>query len=405
MKNRLKDWPLEKPAPKAKKPKAGPKLSHKFTFQGRRYSLYKRDKSKLGMWYICIQRDNKRKRQSLDTNDPSIAEARAKFMIKKVTSGKWSDWSPPEEPPPKPTTLADVMNLYETLTTIAPRSARNNKACMMQVVQQSLGLEFEADSYLIENLNSTIVSKFQIATVKRYCFEAPKNDEDQRLAKERALRSSRSVISQARSLFTKLLPELYREQGLIIPDSVESFMTCKLEGSTRKPDYNPPAESVVQNAFVQIETIKQKDPHAYIGFWFAIGAGLRQREIQRMKWEYLVDRQDGTWVSGGVGKDGLRIEVPMQVKAVEALSDFRKEQGRVLDEEIGLTWSRRLNGYLFAWGWRTEKKLHELRAYIGSLIYQQNPVAAMRFLRHKSIKQTEEAYVRYRTDAKPVNVL
>jgi len=46
-------------------------------------------------------------------------------------------------------------------------------------------------------------------------------------------------------------------------------------------------------------------------------------------------------------------------------------------------------------GWKTEKKLHELRAYVGSLIYLKDPVAAMKFMRHASIRITEQSYARY----------
>ena len=77
-------------------------------------------------------------------------------------------------------------------------------------------------------------------------------------------------------------------------------------------------------SIANVKRIKEQYPHAYIGFWFTNGVGMRQREVQRMRWEYLVDRQDGTWVSGGAGKDGRRIDVPMQARAVEGLADFRK---------------------------------------------------------------------------------
>jgi hypothetical protein len=66
---------------------------------------------------------------------------------------------------------------------------------------------------------------------------------------------------------------------------------------------------------------------------------------------------------------------------------------------------RRVGFWLDKQGWKTEKKMHELRAYIGSLIYQVDHMAAMKFMRHKSIKVTEKFYVRYGGKAIPTNVL
>ncbi len=53
------------------------------------------------------------------------------------------------------------------------------------------------------------------------------------------------------------------------------------------------------------------------------------------------------------------------------------------------------NKWLGAQGWKTEKKMHELRAYVGSLIYQLSPHAAKAFMRHKSIRTTELFYCHY----------
>jgi integrase len=96
--------------------------------------------------------------------------------------------------------------------------------------------------------------------------------------------------------------------------------------------------------------------------------------------------------------------VPVQEKAVTALSAVRKKDGRCLSD-TSLEWARRLNGWMRGLGWNTQKKMHELRAYVGSLIYRKDPMAAMKFLRHKTIRQTEQAYVRYGSSAEPPQVL
>jgi hypothetical protein len=56
-------------------------------------------------------------------------------------------------------------------------------------------------------------------------------------------------------------------------------------------------------------------------------------------------------------------------------------------------------------GWRTQKTLHELRAYVGSLIYKKDHEAARLFMRHKSIHVTEKFYCRSFGMAKHIDVL
>jgi hypothetical protein len=57
----------------------------------------------------------------------------------------------------------------------------------------------------------------------------------------------------------------------------------------------------------------------------------------------------------------------------------------------------RLNAWLGRIGWSDEKKLHGLRAYIGGKIYTKNPRLAQLYLRHKSIKTTEDFYSHFLT--------
>jgi hypothetical protein len=61
----------------------------------------------------------------------------------------------------------------------------------------------------------------------------------------------------------------------------------------------------------------------------------------------------------------------------------------------------RRNGWADTW-----LTLHELRAWLGSLLYREvSPVATIRQLRHKSIAQTEQNYLRYQIDPAAVDVI
>jgi integrase len=216
--------------------------------------------------------------------------------------------------------------------------------------------------------------------------------------RDRALNSSKSVILQARSLFNSKseLPAKYAERGLPIPSCVQEFMTAKLRGKDKQQhEYLPPPDAIIQRTFKEIEKLKDAVPQTYIAFWLACGCGLRRKEIFRARWEYFILRDGQPWFSGGIGKNGQTIEVPVQKRAWESLKPLRQEEGPCLGEDATMEYARHINGWLTAQGWKTEKKLHELRAYVGSLIYIKDPVAAMKFMRHSSIKITEKFYARY----------
>lgn len=224
-----------------------------------------------------------------------------------------------------------------------------------------------------------------------------------RLPRPHPQRLDGPAVQQARCLFVRPMLTHYRSQGLTVPD-LAGFMTCPLVGSVQKTEYHQPPDRVIEQTFAKAKELESIDPPIFLAFWFAVGAGLRRGEIAALRWEHLVERDGRVWISGGIGKNGERIEVPVQAKAVHAITPHRQKEGKVMPG-VGVEWAKRLNWWLTCQGWTTEKKLHELRAYVGSLIYRENPLAAMKFLRHSSIRITERFYVRYRLDASPVDVL
>lgn len=389
-------------------PNSRDSFAHTFKHAGRARTLFKRKRTKDAPYYVEFEHQKKRYRQSLQTNVQESAVARAKRYIDSVLSEKWEtvrDLRARSTEAPA-STLAQVFELYPRIAMIGERSAKNNVLAMRIVVTEGTGEDLDASDFTLDRLDADLVSRYQTATIERYCREAGKDENGQREARDRAGRTSRSYVGQARSLFNRRtgLPEKYAAAGIVLPKSIDSFMTCKLLGKPTKREYLAPPDSVIQAAFKEIAKLKDLDRNSFLGFWFAVGAGLRRKEIQHLRWEHLIERDGATWISGGLGKDGEQIEVPMQSKAVKAIVPLRKKVGFVLTER-SLEWAKRLNWWMRGRGWQTEKKMHELRAYVGSMIYAKNPVAAMRFMRHKSIRITEQFYVRYGISQKPVDVL
>lgn len=367
--------------------------THRFRFIGRHWTVFRREGSLC--WYIHVQRNKRRIKRSLGTADLQTAISRAKLFISSVERG-----DVPVASKQSCSSVQDVIQVYLHHATVAPRTARNNVLALSQIVRTVLGLK-PADCPLTK-LDASLVRAFQTAMVRRYCAESGRA-ESQRDATERALCSSRSFIQQARSLFapSRGWPELYAKCGLTIPDSISSFMSCPLQGSLARSGFSPPSDEVIQRtieAFRQPHGKTKTERDAFVGFWFALGAGLRRREVARLRWEQVVLRDGQPWISGGIGKDGLPIEVPIQLSCWEVISRYARRSGPVLLTR-GDRWARLISARMAALGWRTQKRLHELRAYIGSLIYAVSPISAMRFLRHKSIRTTERFYVRYQTAA------
>jgi integrase len=367
-----------------------------FKYQGRWYQLYKRTSGRDGSYYVRFQHGGKTHKKCLETNQRLVAISYAKVLIEKVRAGKWEDVEKLKARQ-SAATLGKVFPIYQEFAGIQANSIKNNIWALGKIVKMALGVS-KVEEVSLNELNASLVMKFQEAMVKMYRERVGKDVEQQRRAKEQALRSSRSIVHQARCLFNKEkeMVQRYEARGLKVPACVQEFLGKKMDGRDTKREYLPPADEVVQKAFTDIEKMKDTDRTTYLAFWLATGAGLRRGEILRVRWEHFVTRNGERWVSGGIGKDGERIEVPVQARAWSVLSQFAQKEGPVLGERASLEYARRINWWMKQQGWNTEKKLHELRAYVGSLIYMTgNHVAAMKFMRHKTIRMTEQFYARY----------
>jgi integrase len=394
------------------------KNPNEFTHHGRTYLLYKRQEDRMAPYYCRIQFEGKRHQYGTGTNHQAQAEERAKLWIDRVQGGRWEHV---EKMKAKKSTalFGQVSELYRPadgtmgLAGIKDASARNNVWAFGKVFKVGLNIDDPAKVRL-EVVNEALVSKFQRNMEIQYCADAGKSPQVQAIAREQSLRSSRSLIRQARSLFNQSVMKQYREQGLKIPACVDGFMKAKLRGEDKKREYLQPPDEVVQGAMVNIEKMREPDPEVYRAFWLALGCGLRRGEIFRARWEHFAVRNGQLYYDGdlselpeekNIGKDGEPVRVPVQAKGWAKLLPFKQAKGRVLGENATMEFARRINWWMKGQGWNTEKKLHELRAYIGSLLYREDPKMACLFMRHKDVETTKEFYVRYGAEGKVTDVL
>jgi integrase len=378
----------------------------KFEHQGKNYTLFKRPDASQN-FYVHLQVKHRRFKKALDTQDVDLAIKRACLFIDSLVDQKWLEPAP-QMHQENIFSLEDIFCVYRGIASISPRTVKTNILALLKIFERVEGRGRPSSSIQLCEVNRSLVTRYQDEAVRRYCARAPKDDVSQREARDRSLRSTRSAICQARSIFSKKasqnLVERYEEAGITLPASISEFVECKLRGRLAKGEYNVPGDDVIQKAFSEVEALLETDPEAYKGFWLAIGAGLRRKEIKFCRWDHIVERNGHWWVCGGIGKNGQVINVPMQTAAYKKLAPFRKQDGWIVNERSD-RWAKRLSAWMRKLGWQTQKTLHELRAYIGSLIYRKDPVAAMRFMRHKSISVTERNYVRYHQQSLPLDVL
>jgi integrase len=299
-------------------------------------------------------------------------------------------------------TLDQVLALYERTSTITRHSVKNNIGCLKLIVRRVLGEEDPAKVPLTA-LTKGLLFRYQEMVVAEY---SPGIDDPiaRREATTKALRSSKSVIRQARSIFSGRNVDFisrYESEGLIMPPNITEFLRCKIRGEVQRKSYSTPdnPEQVFERIFQAIEAKRSYDPGLFLALWMIAAFGLRQRELKDATWEHITERDGVLFYHGGCGKNGNVILVPSQERGAAIIREFRKPSGRIVDARAG----RRLNFFLRSHGLTmTQKAAHEIRAWIGARIFEQQPRAAQSWLRHSSLTITEAAYAaRY---AKPPTV-
>jgi integrase len=399
-----------------------------FDVDGRSVTIFKRFPGRKACYCLETVVDKKRLQKSLETTVASIAKIKATREIRLARAGKWEDVEKLKTRSSAPT-FGELWDVYLpedgspglSETSCSPRSAKDSLWALGKVLRTVLGFEAPSDNRTrkgiprnalravntklraevrLDAINEDLAKAFQAAFVTRYCGAAAKTKPAQMEARELALRSSKSIIKQARSVFSAksgdLRPE-YAKRGVRIPDCVDTFLRCKLLGSTGKGAYFAPDDAVIARAFEEIEKLRDTDRETYLAFWLGVGIGLRRGEMLFADWKYFVMRDGKPWYSGHITKNKKKIEVPVQAIAWARFAPLRLAKGPILGEHASLnTFPRKLNLWLRQQGWtETEKVMHELRAYIGSLIFREDPVAAKTFMRHSTFKVTESNYGHY----------
>ncbi len=294
-------------------------------------------------------------------------------------------------------TIADIVERYTRHAECAPYVAKANQNCLLNLIRRALGPTPDPKARPVSVLNAETLRQWRTSILD----DAP--DDDDR-AEASALRSANSVLRQARSLFTPQLREHYAAAGLELPAGLLDFLTRPGLNAPSKTDYQKPDDHTITRTFASLATLRESDPNLYMAVYLALGFGLRKDEIAtcRVDWfcainnrihcrlkrrtkngsmDATIECQNGAWAQLGpllVGRNTTEF----------ALTGTESER---TDEVF-----RRCSAWMRDLGWKTQKTMHEWRAYAGCSVAETCELLyTSQWMRHGSIEVTQRSYGRY----------
>lgn len=372
-------------------------------------------------YYFKFTHHGKPYARCLETNNAEDAQARAKLkyteIVSAVTNQSYTRLDATKLRSANSATLEDIFTAYRTGPSEASAKTRE--------------LNINALKQICSGASVTSVRELTPVAVRQY-FTAVQQVvatiKDQE-ASASMKRSANSRWAQARSLFTDRCLAHYEDLALINgPAALGAFVKAgNLASFNRIPkqNYNPPTEAIIAQTLSDWEKLEDRDMFLAIGHELAFG--LRLAEIAQAQWNWHSQRNDypvldgRATVKGGGGLIQVRALDPyystmMRIgkkndwlpKTSDSLSAAGEGQGEVA-LIIGGTATYRTDGlfraisdWLRTHGWETQKTNHALRAYAGSQVAMRYGIyEAQMFLRHSTVKVTEQNYSHFVSKFKP----
>lgn len=312
-------------------------------------------------------------------------------------------------------TVADIVRAHEKAEPVLelnPKVAKHYRGRLMWVVRRVMAhrsrksmpetMKYDdalaiVEGFLVGQLNQRFISDLKMAEMQ----EAGDSVAEQNKVK----RKVKSVMADARSVFSMDAIREYESYGLNLPD-LSDFLKGVLFRRVTKTLYRLPDAKVIHKIFDDAHELR-KEPNAYRIYLLALGAGLRRADI-------LNCRQD--WISGGEHPCvflGLTEDWQQKGKgesstelcpwAFKELSNLMEEGERVLTGTMtdGQDAARYLSKWLHSKGLVRKKPIHELRMLFGSWVANRRGLyAAQKVLRHKSPQVTNDHYADLIADEK-----
>lgn len=310
-------------------------------------------------------------------------------------------------------TLGQIIKSFEAFAQVeglSPATVRGYRNCMRILVQGARGESTVLNEVPVSALTARLVYDYKAGVSQA----EPEADDARRRQLEG---TANSVLRQAKGYFSARAMEHYRiVSGFNLPANIGAFRDAPGFSDTAVKEWSLPSDKVLEETFKQLKAKQESDPELFTAVWLALGFGLRKSEIAAVRAGWFQVRPQGvtlelraTLVSGSVAekestKNGTVWPtvactngawehlgpIVAQLKAEDYLIQSPTATARC--EEV----FRRIGAWMTDLGWKTEKAIHEFRAYAGCQVARRDGIeAASRWLRHHSIVVTQRHYGRY----------
>ena len=358
-----------------------------------------------GIWYFKILCNGQRLFRSLTTTDKTVALARARAMTAKARAAKWQDIDGVRAR----RSLCTCGEVFAALAGgavglgLAAHSVAGYCNQLRNILRQVLKVE-DADSVCTEKLTEELILSYQDLVLNA----TPAH------LRERAQRTIRSTVTNARAVFGRRTERLYRH--LALPD-LKGFRTCTLNRALVKAYALPPVE-LIERTLQEGRGLREKDPALYACFLLCYELGLRSGEAAAARWSWFAAPRQagGDWTieilrrPEFTPKWNMERRVPVGAEVWEYLQGLKTGHRLTqidTDGEFVLPGGdraelvqRRFAAWMRSLGWDREtypKAAHELRKLMGSRWFTElGAEVAQAWLGHRSVATTCSYYAALR---------
>jgi integrase len=374
-----------------------------------KFSLFKRPDRDSDHYYFRFSFRGKSYTRCLETADAKDAQARAKLKYGEITEavrkGEFDRIDNTKTRHESTGTLEQLIEAYKVSPSDASAATRKtNSNALLQIVPKGTILDLTPTA---ARAHFTKVNAAALA-------------EPDQLKAASTRRTGNAVWRKAKSLFVPKCLEYYKSKKLYHPtmgEFVSAGEAAKFTGRTvPKVAYNPPRDEVIKETLAAWATLAETDRNLYLAIGHELSFGLRIGEVAQVTWGWHTNRNgypvldNAAHVKGGTGWIQVRALDPYftQMRIQIDLHDWRGEP-----DEYVITGSeafrtdalfRSATEWLRLHGWATQKTNHALRALVGGQVAMRYGIyEAQMFLRHSTVKVTEQNYSHFIQKFKPAN--
>lgn len=296
--------------------------------------------------------------------------------------------------------LGDLFAAYRAAAKLKgepqPSTVEGNIWAVSRIVRTQAGAEAAVDALSTSILSEQLVEGFLDSMLAGKVGDM--------LLEDRARRTVRSTLLQARSLFAKPMRKSYRH--LCLPD-LAGFLEADV-GKTPMKRYQLPPKTLRVRTAAEGAALKVKAPNLYAAYLLCYHLGLRSSEAVMARWDWIETTEQGKHYihiirrpAEGFSPKGYEGTVPVPEAVWHDLQFLRNSADPYILPGGAKTNRKNLIGReLSAWmrgiGWDKEtypKAAHELRKLIGSMWYKRFGVEGARErLRHANMQTTLDYY-------------